>query len=170
VTTSARFSGWCLHSAVLLSWRLRSRTVRRIGHQPTGFGGPGVREVRNRPTNSSHLADGGCLTTPTEHAGWPRGSACNPASEYDSPRARRKCHLWPARDPGRPIAAAFAASSTPPSRQQRHRRRAGFGHRRGEVNHRTSARNPRPTDQLSEDPTVRPRHNQPANSVGVVRG
>ena len=128
-------------SAVLLSWRLRSRTVRRIGHQPTGFGGPaGVREVRNRPTNSSHLTGGGCLTTPTERAGWPRGSAC---TAWAIPRASASPHpiRWP-------------SFSRKKAAQQRRRRRAEFGHRGG-GNHRTSARNPRPTDQLSEDPSAR---------------
>eukprot|EP00966_Prymnesium_polylepis_P030480 708826-Prymnesium_polylepis.1 len=42
-------------------------------------------------------------------------NASSLASEYDSP-ARRKCHGLPARQAGRPIAAAVAASITAPRR------------------------------------------------------
>ena len=139
--TGVEQTSTALRGVTTVSWRLRSRTVRRIGHQPTGFGGPaGVREVRNRPTNSSHLTGGGCLTTPTERAGWPRGSAC---AAWAIPRASASPHpiRWP-------------SFSRKKAAQQRRRRRAEFGHRGG-GNHRTSARNPRPTDQLSEDPSAR---------------
>ena len=53
--------------------------MRRIGNQPTGFGGPGVREVRNRPTNSSHFKGGGCEAALQPRPSAPDGHAAQPA-------------------------------------------------------------------------------------------
>ena len=153
--------------------------MRRIGNQPTGFGGPGVREVRNRPTNSSHFKGGGCEAALQPQPSAPDGHAAQPA-----PRGRfhgqAHCRTRFGGRASREGDQEAEASHSVPSRMPNKRPAAAASSSRwvwtsrivGGGNHRTSARNPRPTDQLSEDPSASQRHDHnrdpPQNRECVV--
>ena len=88
-----------LRFGVLPSWHLRSRTVRKIAYQPTNSGRPGVRGVRDRPTDSRPAGRAGGLAGPLRRLP-------NKASKFqpEAPRA-----------PRRPMMEAVPESSTLPS-------------------------------------------------------